>query len=300
MKTFVPGFYKDFTCIAGECRNSCCIGWEIDIDPITLKKYNKMSGETGKKIRENICFQDDTAFFRLEKNEKCPFLNKDNLCDIILDAGEGFLCDICRDHPRFRNFYSDRIEMGLGLCCEEAARIILDDKEPFSLVPLDGKTENLSFEEILFIEERDLLIKTVESEKDVFAAIEKINGIYELKSIEFEVNLLADFLLSLERLNRAWTDKLNLLKSSRLSDKQTVRSENAFKNLYKYFLFRHLTDEGFYENLAFAEFSTKVIFEICGRTGFSFRNICEVARMYSSEIEYSDENKDRIIEFAGE
>ena len=33
-----PDFYRDFHCIADRCSDSCCIGWEIDIDPDTLAR----------------------------------------------------------------------------------------------------------------------------------------------------------------------------------------------------------------------------------------------------------------------
>ena len=38
--------------------------------------------------------------------------------------GEGYLCDICREHPRFYNFTSVA-EVGIGMSCPEAARVIL-------------------------------------------------------------------------------------------------------------------------------------------------------------------------------
>ena len=28
----VPDYFKEFSCIAGACKDSCCLGWEIDID----------------------------------------------------------------------------------------------------------------------------------------------------------------------------------------------------------------------------------------------------------------------------
>ena len=34
-----PDFYDSFKCRAGECTDSCCIGWEIDIDDETMRKY---------------------------------------------------------------------------------------------------------------------------------------------------------------------------------------------------------------------------------------------------------------------
>ena len=28
----VPEYYEKFSCIASRCKDSCCAGWEIDID----------------------------------------------------------------------------------------------------------------------------------------------------------------------------------------------------------------------------------------------------------------------------
>lgn len=44
------------------------------------------------------------------------------------------LCQICTDHPRYRSFFSERTEIGVGLCCEEAARLILTRPEKTTLV----------------------------------------------------------------------------------------------------------------------------------------------------------------------
>ena len=67
----------------------------------------------------------------------------------ILSCGENVLCNICKDHPRFRNFRSDRTEVGLGLACEEACRLILNYNEPFCLVgdfiPSDEVDELIEF-----------------------------------------------------------------------------------------------------------------------------------------------------------
>ena len=137
MKTLVPNYYKKFRCIADKCRHNCCVGWEIDIDDDTLGYYSDLSGDFGKKVRQNIDFDDECPHFILKEGDRCPFLEPDGLCEIIKRLGEDALCDICTDHPRFRNFFSEHTEMGLGLCCEEAARIILSSDEPFELVPTD-------------------------------------------------------------------------------------------------------------------------------------------------------------------
>ena len=134
LKIYVPDYYEHFKCIADKCRHSCCIGWEIDIDDYTMKIYDSIGGELGGKLRSNINVTSDGARFILDKNERCPFLCENGLCELILEKGEDILCDICTDHPRFRNFYSDRIEMGLGLCCEAAAVLILGNQRPMNVV----------------------------------------------------------------------------------------------------------------------------------------------------------------------
>ena len=142
MKTFVPGYYKDFKCIADKCKNSCCIGWEIDIDDDTLGIYKKVEGAFGERLKKCISVGDESCFI-LEAGERCPFLYANNLCDIYIELGEEKLCQICSDHPRFRNFFDSRIEMGLGLCCEAAADLILDWEKPFELTAIedDGEAE---------------------------------------------------------------------------------------------------------------------------------------------------------------
>ena len=149
MKIYAPDYYKEFSCIADKCKHSCCIGWEIDIDKKSLEIYKSLKNDFGKRLIENIAENEDSSHFILSKNERCPFLNDNNLCDVILNLGENLLCQICSDHPRFRNFFSSRTETGLGLCCEEAARIILSHKEKVSLIEIafDENEENYSEDE---------------------------------------------------------------------------------------------------------------------------------------------------------
>ena len=123
--TIVPGYYKNFKCIAGACKHTCCAGWEIDIDPESLARYQKDG-------IPNINLQ-GTPHFEMDKNLQCCFLRPDGLCRLIIEHGEGYLCQICKDHPRFRNFWSGITEVGLGLSCEETAKLILFAKTPMKL-----------------------------------------------------------------------------------------------------------------------------------------------------------------------
>ncbi|MBR2824407.1 MAG: flagellin lysine-N-methylase [Clostridia bacterium] len=164
MKVFVPDYYAGFRCIAGACRHSCCVGWEIDVDSETLKRYRTMKGPLGAKLKRCID-PDPEPHFVLSAEERCPFLTDQNLCEILLRAGEDALCQICADHPRFRNYWSDRIEMGLGMACEEAARLILTSPHPLRLVPLSEEREEQpeipSEAELALRNHRDRLLASV-------------------------------------------------------------------------------------------------------------------------------------------
>ena len=137
MKLIAPEYYTKFHCIADKCRHSCCVGWEIAIDPDKLVYYRSIEGEFGARLQKGIAEADDAAQFILDDEERCPFLNRTGLCDMITALGEDALCQICRDHPRFRNFYADRTEIGLGLCCEAAGELILSQQEKLTLITLE-------------------------------------------------------------------------------------------------------------------------------------------------------------------
>lgn len=129
MRLTVPDYYDRFRCIASRCTDNCCIGWEIGIDPAALADYQSQPGAFGDRLRAAIQ-PGDPPFFALTKSGRCPFLNEENLCDIYRQLGENHLCSICDQHPRFHNWFGAEKESGLGLSCEEAARLILFSAPP--------------------------------------------------------------------------------------------------------------------------------------------------------------------------
>ncbi len=170
----MPEYYKKFHCIAGDCKESCCsAGWIIEIDSSTADKYNHMDGKYGEKIRKNITSPDTKKSNQLQQfilNEKhtCPFLTKDKLCELFINIGEENLCQICQEHPRFFEWYNNEKEVGIGLCCEEAARIILTQNESFKTseieIPYESPAGNYDEEIYNYLfKTRALIIKHIEN-----------------------------------------------------------------------------------------------------------------------------------------
>ena len=134
-----PKYYKKFHCIADKCRHSCCVGWEIDVDERMLAVYGAVTGELGEEIRRGIRVGKEGASFAMCADGRCPMLDERGLCRIISGLGEGYLCDICREHPRFYHTAGGHLEVGIGAACEEAARLILSENEYGKMVSVAVK-----------------------------------------------------------------------------------------------------------------------------------------------------------------
>ncbi|MBR2949433.1 MAG: flagellin lysine-N-methylase [Lachnospiraceae bacterium] len=311
MKLIAPDYYTKFQCIADRCRHSCCIGWVIDVDADTLEYYHSVEGTLGERLKNGIDEGGETPHFILGEEERCPFLNQNGLCDIITELGEGALCQICTDHPRYRNFYSDRTEIGLGLCCEAAGELILKRKEKTTLVVLedDGENEELDVPDESLLTWREQLFAIAQNRN--LTIEERVVSV--LNAAEFAIparSLVewADIYLELERLEESWTDRLQEMKDTDISDAPllgTAEWEIAFEQLLVYFLYRQLPfalDDGEYEGrAAFCVLSYRIIRDLCRvhavlHGGVGLDDLVDLARQYSAEIEYSDENVEALLD----
>ena len=310
MKEYYPAYYPGFQCIAGACRHSCCIGWEIDIDEDTAAYYSAVSGAMGERLRENVAFG-ETASFRLVEGERCPFLNRDNLCEVILTLGEESLCEICAEHPRFHNFYSDRIESGVGLCCEAAAALILRQTAPFVLLHTGRKPRGA--EQPAYLPLRDRLLELLsDRRKPLRDRCGEAAALCGTELPERSPSEWAELFLSLEQLAPEWTQQLQQLTAQgdtlALAEyaRYAAEYETEYENLLCYFVYRHFLNmaEDFSFGpgaaLGFALVSCGMIVLLHAqhwtRTGgIDPDTRAEIARQYSAEIEYSDENPARIV-----
>ncbi len=294
MKIITPSYYKDFKCDPFNCEHNCCIGWEIDVDEDTLRKYSDINDEFGKKILKNIDTTTECIHFKLKENDRCPFLNENNLCEIILNKGEDYLCDICNDHPRYKNFFDGVCEIGVGLCCEIAGKIIISNKEKVRFELLTD--EELSEEYIEYCSLRDYLLNICQDR-----SIPLKERIDNLLMFADRTDFNRDFIfwrekyLKLEKLDDKWFDKLNNIKNSDVKEEFISDWEVHFEQILVYFITRHLPD-AFYDDIIneiiiFSVLSLYMIISVFYWDNIYIeKHLIEIARMYSSEIEYSDEN----------
>ena len=118
-----PSYFDTFRCIAGDCPDSCCKEWDVQVDAAAAACYRSLSGDLGDRLRE-VLYDEDGETYMTIVDGRCPMWRKDGLCRIQAELGEGALCKTCREFPRLTHDYGDFIEYGLELSCPEAARII--------------------------------------------------------------------------------------------------------------------------------------------------------------------------------
>ena len=305
MKEFVPPYYNMFKCIAGKCKHSCCLDWEVDVDDKTFEYYKTVKTDFGKKLINNM-YEDQTgAHIMLDDIGRCPFLNSDNLCDIIITLGEDALCCICTDHPRFRNYFSNCVEMGIGMCCEEATRIILSCEKGYKSLSEDELSE-CTVDEAILLKKRNVVFELLADKNSSF--LERIELLCDKFDIDFqEINTYKweEVLLKLECLDNMWQDVLKNTKNIVVDDAffENIFWDRIFENLTTYYIYRHFAkssedNERLY--LAFSVFGYTVIKRICYshyiRYGsVEFEDIVNYCRMFSSELEYCRENMDELF-----
>lgn len=319
MLTVKPSFYDDFHCKAGACTDSCCIGWEIDIDDETAERYRQTPGEFGEFLRQNITESEEgVPCFRLSADERCPFLQRDGLCRIYRELGKDSLCEICREHPRFYSFLTDRTEAGIGLCCEEACELLLRE-EPLSLVteddgiPCDTDDDEqflLSVRETLFgvLADRNTslrnrignMLKTAEN------AQKQLTPDFQTENFPLDESELFDFTVRIfqktEPIDDAWTDYMNrladekdrILQAAALPDDETVYEKLLGYLLYRYFV-EHSLETTMTQVLQFCLVNLAFLILCDGRTMLGKQTVSLSDRVdnikrWSKQTEYSEEN----------
>lgn len=122
MNRIRPPFYDKFTCIADRCPITCCQEWKIGVDADTNRKWKKLlPPETVEPQRKNLSAyttkKDGERVIGLTEDHKCPFLNKEKLCKLVIAYGDKVLSKTCTDFPREVHVFEQHEEENLMPCC---------------------------------------------------------------------------------------------------------------------------------------------------------------------------------------
>ena len=283
MSVWEPAFYKAFRCLAGDCRHSCCRGWEIDVDEESAAYYRALPGRLGDDLREALAQDEEGFHFRLTDGGRCPFLRPDGLCHLIRELGEDALCDICALHPRFFEELGEDELRGLGLSCEAVCALLTESAAPLRFVSDEG--ESLSFPALLDrlgIDPQGAPLRFTPDPSEARCA-EILRRLSETEPID-----------------AAWPEELRALRAclpdlaENAADTAAVCDRGRYDRIYQYILFRQLElceQAGFPALADYARLSTEFVFMQDALLGADPEHL----RRWSEQIEYSTENVGRLL-----
>jgi lysine-N-methylase len=132
----VPQYVRKFACIGGACEDTCCKGWQVNVDEETYKKYRRCSDpallvQLTTNVTRNRKNPTPAHFakIRLNADASCPFLDTERLCSIQKQLGEEYLSVTCASYPRVWNSVNGLLEESMTMACPEAARLALLDPD---------------------------------------------------------------------------------------------------------------------------------------------------------------------------
>lgn len=140
--THQPAYFDHFQCIGDKCEDTCCQGMSVSIDAATFEKYKGCSDVDLKpRFEQFITIQTEPTpnnFGTIQlKDAQCPFLS-DKLCGIQQKLGVEYLSRVCDTYPRIVNTGENLVERSLDLSCPEAARLVLNRREPTRFESTNG------------------------------------------------------------------------------------------------------------------------------------------------------------------
>lgn len=298
MKIVKPTFYKNFKCIAGDCPDSCCQGWEVDADSDSLEYYKSLDNSLEIKKRiDSVLSKDefDNTIFTLAPKKRCPFLNDENLCDMHIAIGGEHTPYTCRTFPRFIYDFGATREIGISFSCPVASDMMY-------------KTESFDFETDINSDlptlndidaEKYFLLYKGRAEaykiaKDKNESLrERLNDLLDLgvllqeKLFPYDEGgddiAFFDVFKNPELINPEWKEKVENFSLKQVSDTQSN------ENILMYFLYKYLM-QAVYDDDALSKIKMAVLGVLINTY---FGEDSWTVHLWSKETEHSQYNMDR-------
>ena len=240
MEYIVPDYYNSFVCSADKCPDTCCAGWGIGIDEVSLNRYRQVEGEFGNRLFNSIDWK-HKAFRQCDG--RCAFLNKDNLCDIYTEIGHDMFCKTCRDYPKHIEEFPGVREISLAISCPEVAKLVIDSKEKVTYITKNNDSvdrEEEGFDDLLFsqiIDARDAAIDILQN-RNIDVRIRMVMALALTHDVQSRIDRnrifgIGDVIgkLKKEAIVNSFMDKLSIY-SDRTEDKYKLMKK-MFNRLYK-------------------------------------------------------------------
>lgn len=298
MKIIKPTFYRDFKCIAGDCPDSCCQGWEVDADEQSLRFYSTLDPSLEIKQRiDRVLSKDefDNTIFTLAKNKRCPFLNDENLCDMHIAIGGEHTPYTCRTFPRFIYDFGSTREIGISFSCPVASDMMYNadsfdfEQEVNDDLPVLNDIDAQTYFTLLNARKNAY---DIVKNKNVSIAERMVQLLDFAKNLQDELEAYTeggndiefiDVFKNPELINIEWKKKVNSPVFNKVSDTQ------ANENILMYFLYKY-----FMQAVYDLDMLSKVKMAVVGVfINTYFGEDSWTVHLWSKETEHSQYNMDR-------
>ncbi len=306
-------YYPLFRCLAGDCPDTCCAGWALPVDGESLSRYRAMEGPLGEKLRAKIDWREGCLI--PETDGRCPFLTRDNLCELILEKGEECLCKVCATHPRFYEDFGTVRQVTLSNACPEAARLLLTLDHPVRFLREgEGECAGADEKRALGLSRRCIALaqnRRMSPQARLSALFRLCGGRVQPEYPEEHggVQLLAEAFSELEILTGEWRELLTEMETPAADwavfRMEAAGDETAWENLFVYFLFHYLPSSAAGgEALAGAKLCAacflmvrEAAFLLWRREGrrWSRALLERAARLFAREFEHDRDNVDQML-----
>lgn len=147
-KLIAPGYMHDFHCLGGDCEDTCCQKWDLNLDKAHYQiLLNKVASNPQEQalFDSNIFLHDkehsseeNYAYIKLADSGYCPFLNSAGLCHVHDKYGVEPLNDVCTFFPRVISERNGLAELTGALSCPEVVRkCLFSENEEQAMLPLN-------------------------------------------------------------------------------------------------------------------------------------------------------------------
>lgn len=298
MKIVKPTFYKNFKCIAGDCPDSCCQGWEVDADSDSLEYYKTLDNSLEIKKRiDSVLSKDefDNTIFTLAPKKRCPFLNDENLCDMHIAIGGEHTPYTCRTFPRFIYDFGATREIGISFSCPVASDMMYNTESFDFETDINSDLPTLND---IDAEKYFLLYKgraeAYKIAKDKNKSIRKrLNDLLDLgvllqeKLFPYDEGgddiAFFDVFKNPELINPEWKEKVENFSLKQVSETQSN------ENILMYFLYKYLM-QAVYDDDALSKIKMAVLGVLINTY---FGEDSWTVHLWSKETEHSQYNMDR-------
>lgn len=233
MKYVRPDYYEEFSCIASDCPDTCCAGWQIMVDEDSLERYQQEKSEYREHLYKGIKWRQ--CSFKQDKTGRCYFLREDNLCDMYCNLGQESLCDTCRMYPRHTEEFENVREISLSISCPVVAELLMNRMEPVSFKTWEDDEEE-EFEEFDYFlysaleDTREDMLKVIQNRqlplKDRLTwVLSEANRMQEL----YDEGELAEFIFDQEYPQKRTEEKLDSVEERK---NQYEKAYDRFEVLY--------------------------------------------------------------------